>query len=138
MGALSARALNPLCISYNPKTNKRTVHGERNGDGAPITTVGQDRGVNEEVEGATVQATLPDESQADVSTHGFWSWGPPLFLTCKILTYMRSTICVRRLQRPWQYHRSIKRTSNSSPVLSAGVLSLNWCNPRIEFPEWRL
>ena len=35
-GALSSRAINPLCIYYEPKINSRTVQGERNGSGVRV------------------------------------------------------------------------------------------------------
>ena len=35
-GALSAKALNPSCIFYKPKTNSKTVQGERNMAGAQV------------------------------------------------------------------------------------------------------
>ena len=70
-GALLAWASNPFCISYKPKSNSRTVQGERNGAGALVATGGQDREVNEDGEGAMGHSKMPDKSQADVSVHGF-------------------------------------------------------------------
>ena len=41
-GTLSARTLNPSCISYEPKINSRTVQGDSNRAGAQIVTGGQE------------------------------------------------------------------------------------------------
>ena len=38
-------------------------------------TGGQDGKGNKEGEDAMGQATVPDESRADVSVHGVWKWG---------------------------------------------------------------
>ena len=67
-GSLSARALNPSCLSYKPKINSRTVQGESNEDGARIATGGQGG------QSATGQATVPDKSWADIAVRGFWKW----------------------------------------------------------------
>ena len=40
-----------------------------------VLTGGQGGDRNEDVEGATGQTTVPDDSAADVSVHGFWKWG---------------------------------------------------------------
>ena len=47
-GALSARALNPSCISYEPIINIRTVQSERNRAEARVTTGELEGQVNEE------------------------------------------------------------------------------------------
>ena len=70
-GPLSARALNPLCTSYEPKINSMTVQVERNGAVAQVETGDQEREGNEDREGATRQAKVLDESKVDVSVHGF-------------------------------------------------------------------
>ena len=70
-----SQAINPSDISYKPKINSMTVQGERNRSGAQVATVEQEGEENEGGEGATGQATVPDESRADVSVHGFWKWG---------------------------------------------------------------
>ena len=66
MGAIFFRALKPWCISYKPKTNSKTVQGERNGAGVRVEMGGQDGQGIQYGEGATGQATVTDESQADV------------------------------------------------------------------------
>ena len=70
-GALSAQDLNPSRISYKPKNNSRTVQGKRNKAGVQVAMGSQDGGGDNYIEGATVQATVPDESQVDVSVHCF-------------------------------------------------------------------
>ena len=42
------------------------------------------------------QATVPDESQADVSVHGFWKWGTTalfymLIVNLDAVSYLRQT-----------------------------------------------
>ena len=69
-----SQAINPSDISYKPKINSMTVQGERNRSGARVATVEQEGEENEGGEGATGQATVPDESRADVSVHGFCKW----------------------------------------------------------------
>ena len=64
-----------MWIEYKPKTNSRIVQVERNRSGARIVTGGQGGQGTKGGEGATVQAKVPDESQADVSVHDFWKWG---------------------------------------------------------------
>ena len=73
-GALSARSLNPSDISYKPEIHSRTVQGESHGAGDQFLTGSQEREENKDGEGATGQATLPDESQAGVSIHDFLKW----------------------------------------------------------------
>ena len=95
-GDLSARALKPLCIYYKPKTNSRTVQGDRNGAGERVTTEGQEGEGNEEGEGATGQEEVPDGSQADVSVHGLWKWGTYALFDMQIVnlyagSYLRHT-----------------------------------------------
>ena len=46
-GALSARALNPSAIYYEPIINSRKVQGERNEDGERVVTGSQEGGGNE-------------------------------------------------------------------------------------------
>ena len=62
-------------ISYEPRINSRIVQGERNGDGAQVATGSKKGEENEGGESVTGQATVLDESRADVSIHGFWKWG---------------------------------------------------------------
>ena len=86
-GALGARALVPSDITYEPKTNSRTVQGERTGAGARqeggedkggMDTVGDAQGGSvRTVNGAVIlvgkpgQVQVPAELRADVSAHGF-------------------------------------------------------------------
>ena len=74
-GTLSDRALNSSLISYKPKINSRTVYGEMNGAVAWVATVGQDGGGTQDGEGTTGQATVPDESRADLSVYFLWKGG---------------------------------------------------------------
>ena len=76
-GALSDQALNPSFISYKPKIKIRTVKAERNRAGARVDTGSQAGGGDKKGEGETGQATVPDESRADVSVHGFCKWVTP-------------------------------------------------------------
>ena len=53
-------------------------------------------GGNKGGEDATEQATVPDESRADVSIHGFWKWGTSTLFDMKIVnldtsSYLRHT-----------------------------------------------
>ena len=64
--------LNPSAISYEPKIDSRTVQDERNWAGAGVVTGSQEGKGNEVREVATGHATMPDESQTDVSVCGFW------------------------------------------------------------------
>ena len=52
-GALTAQALNPLCISYAPKINSGKVQGEKNGSGARFETGKYEEEGNQEEEAAT-------------------------------------------------------------------------------------
>ena len=86
-GSLSSWALIPLRISYEPKINSRTVKGKRNRAGARIAMGGQ---------GAMGHNTVTDESQADVSIHGFWKWGTSALFCMHIFnldagSYLRQT-----------------------------------------------
>ena len=83
-GALSAWAINPSAIYYEPKINSKTVQGEINRSGARGTTGKQEGEDQDDKEGDTGQATMPDESQADVSIHGFWKWGTTTTFDMKI------------------------------------------------------
>ena len=85
------RHLAHCAITYKPKINKRTVQGERKGDGAQqegkeadsITeNVGEAQGGRsrtvdgaDRLAGQPVRVVVPAESRADVSTHGFWKQG---------------------------------------------------------------
>ena len=73
-GTLSARTLNPSCISYEPKINSRTVQGDSNRAGAQIVTGGQEGQGSQGGQGATGQETVPDDPRADVFVHGFGNW----------------------------------------------------------------
>ena len=66
-GALLAQAINPSDISYEPKINSRTVLGERNGVGDRVETGDQEGEEQDDKEVETVQATVYDESWADIS-----------------------------------------------------------------------
>ena len=72
---MSSRTINPSYISYKPKINSRTVQGERNGVRVWVVTEALEGKDNKGKEGATGQATVPDDSRADVSVHSFWNWG---------------------------------------------------------------
>ena len=61
----------PLCISYEPKINSKTVQGEKEKDGARIAMGGQ--GV-QGGQDATGKAKVPEKSRADVSIYVFWKW----------------------------------------------------------------
>ena len=57
----------------------REIGPERGG------ATGKKRGEDQDdEEGDTGQATMPDESQADVSIHGFWKWGTTTTFDMKI------------------------------------------------------
>ena len=91
-----AWAVNPIYISYVPRINSRTVQGKRNRTRAQVATGEQEGEEQEGEEGATGQATVPDESWADVSVHGFWKWGTTALLDMKIVSlyagsYLRQT-----------------------------------------------
>ena len=72
--ALSARALNPTAISYEPKINSRTLQGQRNGSIARVATGEQEGEENEGGKGETEQTMVTDQSWADVFVHGLWKW----------------------------------------------------------------
>ena len=48
-------------------------------------TGSQDGEENEDGEGATGQAKVPDESQLDVSVHGFLKWGTSALFDMQII-----------------------------------------------------
>ena len=73
--ALSSQATNPSAISYKPKINSRTVQGESNGVRARGETGDQDGEEQDDEEVEIGQATVYDESRANISVHGFWRWG---------------------------------------------------------------
>ena len=60
-GTLSARAIIPSAISYEPKIKNSKVQGERNGAGARVATGEQEGEHQDGKEGATGHATMPDE-----------------------------------------------------------------------------
>ena len=70
-----ARALNQSGIFYEPKINSRTVQGKRNGDGAWFAIGVQEGEGNKDIEGATGQEMLTNESRAYLFVHGFCKWG---------------------------------------------------------------
>ena len=79
-GALGARALVPSAITYEPKSNSRTVQGERTGAGARqegveanggMETVGRKVNGAARLTGQPRQVVVPAESRSDVSAHGF-------------------------------------------------------------------
>ena len=92
LGALRARDLVPIAITYKPKSNIRTVQGKRTRSGVRQKRGTAGGGADTEVEsqggrGKTVysvdrlvgrpgQIELPSESRADVSAHGFWKRVP--------------------------------------------------------------
>ena len=69
-GALLSWAISPGDISYKYKINNRTVQGERNGDGARVAMGEQEGEEQDGKEGDTGQATVPDESRANVCVNG--------------------------------------------------------------------
>ena len=92
-GALKTHALKPSCISYKPKINSRAIQGDRSG-----VEVRRATGVQGKMGGhvATVQATVPDESRADVAAHGLWKWGTYALFDMRIVKvdagcYLRKT-----------------------------------------------
>ena len=84
-GALSAQSLNPSDISYKPEIHSRTVQGESHGAGDQFLTGSQEREENKDGEGATGQAKVPDDSQLDVSVHGFLKWGTSALFDMQII-----------------------------------------------------
>ena len=90
-GALGAWDLVPSTITYKPKINSRTVHGERTRAGARqesgtvndgADTVGEAQGGSgRTVNGVALlerrpgQVHVPSESRYEVSVHGFWKRG---------------------------------------------------------------
>ena len=79
-GALGARALVPIAITYEPKINSRTVQGERNESGA-WQKGGEADGGMDRLLGQQGQVVVPAELRSDVSSQGFWKRGPPRCLT---------------------------------------------------------
>ena len=104
-GALRARDLVPIAITYEPKINSRTVQGERTGAGARQEGGEADGGkdtVGRTVNGAArligqpVQVVVTSESRVDVSSHGFWKRGTTVMFDIRIInldagSYLRMT-----------------------------------------------
>ena len=95
-GALSTQSINTSDISYKPKINNGTVQGERNRDRARVATGEREGGEQDDKEGATGQATVPDKSRADASIHGLWKWGTTDLFDMRIVnldvgSYLRQT-----------------------------------------------
>ena len=111
-GTLGSRALVPSAITYKPKINSRTVHGERTGararqddgtanGGADI--VGEYQGGNgptvnrvSVLPSRSVQVVVPAESRASISAHGFWNLGTTAMFDIRIFhldagSYLRMT-----------------------------------------------
>ena len=61
-----------------------TVQGDSNGDDVRFMTGFQEGWVNQDGEGATEQATMPDELRVDLSVRGFWKWGTSALFDIKI------------------------------------------------------
>ena len=100
--ALSSQATNPSAISYKPKINSRTVQGESNGVRARGETGDQDGEEQDDEEVEIGQATVYDESRANISVHGFWRWGNTNLFDMIIFnldagSYLRQT-CVKDLE----------------------------------------
>ena len=79
-GALGSRALVPSAITYKPKTNSRTVQGERTRDGAwqegeeangGTETVGWTVNGEARLVGQPGKVVVTSESRSEVSAHGF-------------------------------------------------------------------
>ena len=95
-------------------------------------------GGNEGEEGATGQATVPDESWADLSVHGFWKWGTSdLFDMCIFNldadSYLRQTSA-----KALATAEKKKKDKYLQPGLERRRCSLLWCTPWMEFPERKL
>ena len=112
-GVLGSRDLVPSTITYEPKTNSRTVEGERTGagarqegreaDGGADTVEEAQGGRARTVNGAARLAGQPGqvealaESRADISDHGFWKRGTTAMLDSRIFnldagSYLRMTL----------------------------------------------
>ena len=121
-GALLAQDLNPPCISFEPKINSKTIQGERNGAGARVATGGQDRGGNEDGEGATGKAMVPDESRTDLSVHGFWKWGTSALFDMRIVNLDAGSYLRHKFVKALATVDKEKMKSTSSLAWSVGVL----------------
>ena len=100
-GALVARALISSAITYEPKTNSRTIQGRRTGagecqegggDNGGTYTVGESQGGSgwtvigaARLVGQQGQVQLPAETRADISAHGFWKWGTTTMFEIRII-----------------------------------------------------
>ena len=73
-GTLSARSINPFCVSYEPNINNTAIQGKSNRAGVWILTVDQGDQEGQGGQGTMGQATVTDESRADVLAHGFGKW----------------------------------------------------------------
>ena len=67
-----------------------------NGSGLWVATWEQKGEEQDDEEGETGQATVPDESRADVSVHGFWKWVTTALFDMRIVNldagpYLRQT-----------------------------------------------
>ena len=85
----------PSAITYEPKTNSRTVQGERTGAGARQEGGKADGGTDRLV-GQPGQVVVPAESRADVSAHGLWKRGTTTMFDIRIVnlnagSYLRMT-----------------------------------------------
>ena len=111
-GPLRDRAIIPSAITYEPKINSRTVHGERTKSGEQQNGGAADGGANtvgesQEVNGRTVnreirlvgqpgQVEVPVASRADINAHGFWKQGTTTMFDIRIVnlyagSYLRMT-----------------------------------------------
>ena len=82
-----AHSINPSDVSYKHKINSSTVQGEINGVGARVATGEQEGKEQDDKEGETGQAMVPDESRADVSVHGLWKWGTTALFDMRIVKF---------------------------------------------------
>ena len=116
-GALSAEALNPSAISYEPKINSRNVQVERNGSGARVATGEQEGEEQEDKEGTTGQAAVPSESQADASVHGFWKWGTTTLFDMQIVKLYAGSYLIQILAKALATSKKEKEDKYLQPCL---------------------
>ena len=81
--ALGSRALVPSEITYEPKTNSRTVQGERT-EAGERQEGGEAGGGMDRLVGQPGQVVVPAESRADVSAHRFWKRGTTAMSTVPV------------------------------------------------------
>ena len=77
----------------------------------------QDGGGDNYIEGATVQATVPDESQVDVSVHCFWKWGTSAIFDKQIVKFDAGSY---RLQTPANALATAEKEQGQVPTDMSG------------------